>query len=114
MSGGFGVRVFQNFATHARAMAGQRDLATAELKGLERISGEQYVSPYELGLIHEALGNRAEAFRYWEAAFAQRSPWLVYLANDSRLMHLRGDPQFDALVSRVDRILHRSSVDERP
>ncbi len=104
-----GMRVFQNFATHARAIAGERDAANAELTSLERISGEQYVSPYEIGLIHEALGNRAEAFRHWEAAFAQRSPWLVYLAHEPRLMHLREDPQFDALVSRVDRILHRTS-----
>jgi len=108
-----GVRVFQNFATHARAMAGERDVAAVELTSLERIAGEQYVSPYEIGLIHEALGNRAEAFRQWELAFAQRSPWLVYLANDSRLMHLHGEPQFDALVSRVHRILYRTSVDGR-
>jgi tetratricopeptide (TPR) repeat protein len=108
-----GVSVFQNFATHARAMAGERDAAAAELASLDRISEERYVSPYEIGLIHEALGNRAEAFRHWEVAFAQRSPWLVYLANEPRLMHLRGEPQFDALVSRVHRILHRVSADGR-
>jgi serine/threonine protein kinase/tetratricopeptide (TPR) repeat protein len=107
---GSGVKVFQNFATHALAVAGEREAALAELSNLERPSVGQYVSPYEIGLIHEALGNRAEAFRYFEKAFAQRSPWLVYLANESRLMHLRGQPEFDGLVNRVHRTLHRTST----
>jgi len=108
-----GVRVFQNFFTHACAVAGKRDLALAQLESLQQISLEHYVSPYEIGLIYEALGNRAEAFRLWELAFAQRSPWLVYLANEPRLRHLRGDPQFDALIGRIHRIMHRASADGR-
>ncbi len=105
-----GASVFQNFATHARAVAGEHQAALAEMAKLDPDSNSQYVSPYEVGLIQEALGNRAEAFRQWELAFSQRSPWLVYLANEPRLMHLRGDPQFDLLVSRVERILHRTSA----
>lgn len=105
-----GVSVFQNFATHARAIAGQHEAALAEVAKLDSPSDGHYVSPYEVGLIHEALGNRAEAFRQWELAFSQRSPWLVYLAHEPRLMHLHGDPQFELLVSRVDRILHRKST----
>jgi eukaryotic-like serine/threonine-protein kinase len=103
--------VFRNFATHACAVWGHGDLARAQLKNLEQISQQKYVSPYEIGLIHEALGNREEAFLQWERAFEQRSPWLVYLANEPRLMHLRGQPQFDALVGRIQRIAHRATVD---
>ncbi len=101
-------RVFENFAVHASAVLGQRDLALARLESLEQISPGKYISPYEIGLIQEALGNREEAFRQWERAFAQRSPWLVYLANEPRLTHLRGEPQFDALVDRIHRIMHRA------
>ena len=109
VSGGTGVS--QNFAAHALAVLGQRGLALAQLEKLEQMSPQKYVSPYEIGLIHEALGNREEAFRQWELAFAQRSPWLVYLANEPRLLHLHGQPQFDALVDRIHRIMYRASSD---
>lgn len=104
-----GLSVFQNFLTHARAIVGHLDLVAADLDRLQEVSPQQYVSPYETGLIQEALGNRAEAFRQWELAFAQRSPWLVYLASEPRLMHLSGDPQYIALVGRIQRVLQRAS-----
>jgi eukaryotic-like serine/threonine-protein kinase len=104
-----GVTVCENFAAHANAIAGRRDAALAQLDQLKQISQNKYVSPYEIGLIHEALGDRDEAFRQWELAFEQRSPWLLHLAREPRLMHLRGQPQFDALVARIDRIMYRDT-----
>jgi serine/threonine protein kinase/tetratricopeptide (TPR) repeat protein len=104
-----GLSVFRNFLTHARAIVGHLDLAAADLDRLREISQQQCVSPYETGLIQEALGNRAEAFRQWELAFAQRSPWLVYLASEPRLMHLNGDSQYTALLGRIQRVLQRAS-----
>ncbi len=104
-----GVTVCENFAAHAHAIAGRRDAALAQLDQLKQISQNKYVSSYEIGLIHEALGDRDEAFRQWELAFEQRSPWLVYLAREPRLMHLRGQPQFDALVARIHRLMNRDT-----
>jgi TolB-like protein/class 3 adenylate cyclase len=104
-----GVTVCENFAAHAHAIAGRRDAALAQLDQLKQISQSKYVSPYEIGLIHEALGDRDEAFRQWELAFEQRSPWLVYLAREPRLMHLRGQPQFDALLARIHRLMNRDT-----
>jgi serine/threonine-protein kinase len=101
--------VFANFAAHAHAVLGQRDMALAQLERLDRISREKYASPYEIGLTHEALGNLEEAFNQWELAFEQRSPWLVYLAREPRLVHLHGQPRFDALVDRIHRIMHRAT-----
>jgi hypothetical protein len=103
------VTVCENFAAHAHAIAGRRDAALAQLDQLKQISQSKYVSPYEIGLIHEALGDRDEAFRQWELAFEQRSPWLVYLAREPRLMHLRGQPQFDALLARIHRLMNRDT-----
>src|SRR5271163_2709032 len=80
-----------------------------QIELLTQISQNKYVSPYEIGLIHEALGDRDEAFRQWELAFEQRSPWLVYLAREPRLMHLRGQPRFDALVARIHRLINRDT-----
>jgi hypothetical protein len=109
VSCGGGLSVFQNFLTHARALGGHLDLVAADLDRLQQISQHQYVSPYETGLIQEALGNREEAFRQWERAFAQRSPWLVYLASEPRLIHLSANPEYIALVARIQRVLQRAT-----
>lgn len=62
------------------------------------------------GRIYEALGDRDQAFALMEQAFAERSPWLVYLAREPRLRHLHGDLRFDALLARVTRDLGRASA----
>ena len=98
-----GVNVQLSFLGHAQAMNGNRADALRTLERLLAHSAERYVSPYELGLIYEALGDRDQAFASLEQAFAERSPWLVYLAREPRLRHLHGDPRFDALLERLTR-----------
>jgi tetratricopeptide (TPR) repeat protein len=88
---------------HAQAVNGNRADALRTLERLTARSAERYVSPYELGLIYEALGDHDQAFALLEQAFAERSPWLVYLAREPRLRHLHGDPRFDALLARMTR-----------
>jgi tetratricopeptide (TPR) repeat protein len=92
-----------SFLGHAQAANGNRADALRTLERLTAQSPERYVSPYELGLIHEALGDRGQAFASLELAFAERSPWLVYLAREPRLRHLHGDPRFEALLERMVR-----------
>ncbi len=75
-----GVSVQLSFLAHAQAANGKREDALRTLERLTALSEERYVSPYELGLIYEALGYRDRAFALLERAFAERSPWLVYLA----------------------------------
>ncbi|HEY7391225.1 MAG TPA: protein kinase [Bryobacteraceae bacterium] len=98
-----GVSMQLSFLGYAQAANGNREDALRTLERLTALSAERYVSPYELGLIYEALGNRDQAFALLEQAFAERSPWLVYLAREPRLSHLHGDPSFDALLERVTR-----------
>ena len=98
-----GVSVQLSFLGHAQAVNGNRAEALLTLERLTAHSAERYVSPYELGLIYEALGDRDQAFASLEQAFAERSPWLVYLAREPRLRHLHGDPRFDALLARLTR-----------
>jgi serine/threonine protein kinase len=98
-----GVSVHLSFLGHAQAVNGNRENARRTLERLIARSAERYVSPYELGLIYEALGERDQAFSLLEQAFAERSPWLVYLAREPRLSHLHGDPRFDALLARMTR-----------
>jgi serine/threonine-protein kinase len=98
-----GVSLQLSFLGHAQAVNGNREDALRTLERLIAQSAERYVSPYELGLIYEALGNPDQAFASLEEAFAERSPWLVYLAREPRLRHLHGDPRFDALLARIMR-----------
>jgi serine/threonine protein kinase/tetratricopeptide (TPR) repeat protein len=98
-----GVSVQLSFLGHAQAVNGNREDALRTLRRLTALSADRYVSPYELGLIYEALGDRDQAFALLEQAFAERSPWLVYLTREPRLRHLHGDPRFGALLARVMR-----------
>ncbi len=98
-----GVSVQLSFLGHAQAVNGNRTDALRTLERLTAHSAERYVSPYELGLIYEALGDHDQAFASLEQAFAERSPWLVYLAREPRLRHLHGNPRFDALLARLTR-----------
>ena len=96
-----GVSVQLSFLGHAQAVNGNREEALRTLERLTALSAERYVSPYELGLIYEGLGDQDQAFALLEQAFAERSPWLIYLAREPRLRHLHGDPRFDALLARM-------------
>jgi serine/threonine protein kinase/tetratricopeptide (TPR) repeat protein len=98
-----GVSVQLSFLGHAQAVNGNRKEALRTLERLTALSAERYVSPYELGLIYEGLGDQDQAFGLLEQAFTERSPWLIYLAREPRLRHLHGDPRFDALLARVTR-----------
>jgi serine/threonine-protein kinase len=104
-----GAHVMLSSLAHAQAVAGHHDRARASLDRLMAAYDTKYVSPYEVGLIHEALGNFDEAFQWWERAYEERSPWLVYLPREHRLRHLHGNPTFDALVARIKRDLSGSA-----
>jgi serine/threonine protein kinase/tetratricopeptide (TPR) repeat protein len=107
-----GPNVILSSLTQVQAVGGHREEALQGLDRLTAISQTKYVSPYEIGLIHEALGNPSEAFRWWERAYEERSPWLVYLPREHRLRHLHGQPEFDSLVARIRRDL-RGSADSQ-
>jgi serine/threonine-protein kinase len=92
----------------AQGAGGHREAALANLDRLMAGSDTKYVSPYEVGLIHESLGNLDEAFRWWERAYEERSSWLVYISREPRLRHLHGNPRFDAFVARIQRHLRAS------
>jgi serine/threonine-protein kinase len=86
---------------HAHALGGERARAVEVLERMERKAGERYVSPYYLAGIHAALDDRAEALRWLERAFEDRSHSLVFLRVDPTMDRLRGEPRFGRLVERV-------------
>jgi eukaryotic-like serine/threonine-protein kinase len=80
---------------------GDRPRAEAILAELEETAKRQYVSPYQIAVIHAALGDPEAAFAWLEAAF-QRQDWqLVLLRVDPRVDPLRQDSRFPGLLERA-------------
>ncbi len=86
---------------HAWAVAGDRTRALEALDSLREEAKQRYVSPYDLAVIHAALGNEAEAMRTLRVAFDDRSSWMVFIGVDPRLEPLKDVEEFRDLVGKV-------------
>ena len=86
---------------HAYAVAGNRREAEKILQTLSDRAKKSYVSPFDLALIHAALGERDKAFALLDKAAAERSTFLVYSKWEPRLDPLRADPRFQNLLRRI-------------
>jgi tetratricopeptide (TPR) repeat protein len=85
----------------AYAAVGNKPKAKAILDSLMGKAQPEYMSPYSIGVVHAALGEKDEAFRWLERAFAERDCQITYLALDPELDSLRSDPRFQGLVERL-------------
>ena len=83
------------------AAAGNGTKAHAILNSLMRKVPSEYMSPYSIGVIYGALGEKDETFRYVNRAFAERDCQITYLALDAEVDPLRSDPRFQALLERL-------------
>jgi len=90
-------------AVEAACMAkhGRRKEANAILTELIQVRKAQYVDAYFMAMLLDALGDADQAFQELDRAYREKSPALFALRVDPRLDHLREDPRFTALVSRV-------------
>jgi TolB-like protein/Flp pilus assembly protein TadD len=87
---------------YAHAKAGHRDEAIDVLTQLDELSAREYVSSYDLALLHLALGNKDQAFAHLSKAYDDYSSYLPFLNVDARLDEVRTDPRFQALVHRMN------------
>jgi TolB-like protein/DNA-binding SARP family transcriptional activator len=85
----------------AHALSGDRAAARRIVGELHR-GHAPYVPAYEMAKLHLALGERAEALRLLDRAYDERSHSLVFLAVDPQLDPLKSDPDFRALLVRMD------------
>jgi tetratricopeptide (TPR) repeat protein len=60
-----------------------------------------YVSPYDLADLTLRIGDREAALKWLEAAYAEHSPYLVFLRIEPRMDTLRPDPRFQDLIRRI-------------
>jgi serine/threonine protein kinase/tetratricopeptide (TPR) repeat protein len=86
---------------HSYAIAGRTAAALEVLAQLIEMSKERYVSPYEIALMHTALGEFDEALRWLEKVYDERVEWLIFTNVDPRLDPLRNDARFVDLMRRI-------------
>jgi serine/threonine-protein kinase len=85
----------------AYAMAGNRREAEKILQTLSDRGKKSYVSPFDLALIHVALGEKDKAFALLDKAVAERSSFIVYSKWEPRLDPLRSDPRFSQMLKQI-------------
>lgn len=89
------------FRGYALAKAGRRAEARAELEALLTLSKGRYVSPYNIAMIYNGLGERDETLAWLERGYLEREPRMVFLRAEPKWNNLRADPRFQDLLRRV-------------
>jgi len=82
------------------ALAGRREEALEVAAELE--SQPKVWDTFGLAEIYTALGEKDEAFRWLEAAFEQRHPYIQWLRRDGSFDSLRDDPRYNDLAQRMN------------
>lgn len=81
---------------------GRRDAARRVLAEFDELTrAGRYVSGYAVAVVHAGLGNRERALSALEAAYRERSHWLVWLKRDPRWDEMRSDRRFQTLIRTV-------------
>jgi hypothetical protein len=89
-------------AGYVYAVSGQRQQAEQALRALLVTSQARYVPPYSLALVYQGLGNRNEALKWLEKAYAERDVHMVFLLMDSQWDALRNNPRFKHLIEHLN------------
>jgi len=90
------------FGVYPLVQSGQRAEARAALDELLKSANERYVPPYNLALVYNALGERAEALDYLEKGFAEKDVRMVFLKVEPKWNNLRAEPRFIELMRRMN------------
>jgi TolB-like protein/Tfp pilus assembly protein PilF len=84
------------------ALCGDTARAREKLGELHALEKKQYVDPVTFASIHSALGEMDDALRWYEKAFADRTPNMVYAGIGTRISpELAGNPRYKAIVDRM-------------
>lgn len=89
------------FLAQVQAQAGHRREALQVMEDLKQLTKRRYVCSYEVAAAYVALGDKEEAFRWFDKGVEDRSDCMPTLAVDPRLDSIRSDPRYQPLVRRV-------------
>jgi hypothetical protein len=81
--------------------AGRKDDALRLLGELQEVSKRMYVNPFFFAIVHLGMGDTENARKMMQAAFEDRSTWLVGLKVAPVWDRARSDPFFQELVRKV-------------
>jgi serine/threonine-protein kinase len=102
-------RLHQGDPMHAAAALGfaygkshKRAEALQMIQELDELEKHGPISPHEKAFVFTGIGDRDEAFRLLEKAYAERFEGLIYLTSDSIYDDLRVDPRFANLARRIN------------
>jgi serine/threonine-protein kinase len=85
------------YAKSGRPQEARRVLAEFD----ELVRQGRYASGYAIAVIYAGLVDRERVFSYLDAAYRERSHWLVWLKRDPRWNDVRTDPRFQNLVRKI-------------
>ena len=86
---------------HVLARSGNRSGAEQLLSGLLEESRSQYISAYDIAVVHEGLGDIEHAFEWLIKACDEESGFMPYLNVDPRLNELHGEQRYKDLLGRM-------------
>ena len=92
---------FRAALSYGYGRAGRTTEARKISDELTRRASQAYVSPYDMAVIYVGLGEKEQALKSLEKAFAVREPALDLLKIEPALDPLRSDPRFNVLVHQV-------------
>ena len=86
----------------AYALAGKSGEARKIMEELKQRSKRKYLSSIPIATLHAALGEKDQALDWLEKDARERTAFEInFIKVDPFLDPLRGDPRFEALVSRI-------------
>ncbi len=87
--------------SYALAKSGKQAEARGVLEELLKVSTQRYVSPGNIALAYNGLGERDKTLTWLERGFEQRDVKMVFLKVEPKWNNLRGEPRFQDLMRRV-------------
>jgi len=86
---------------YAWALAGEHAKARGILEELKSLSAQRHVPANSMAVIHAALGDYDDAFRWLEKAYRERDVRLSFLRVDPKWNMLRSDKRFVDLLRKI-------------
>jgi len=75
------------------------------LEGLLEKSNREYISPYSIAILCARLGDKRNAFRYLDKAYANHDAGLTSIKLDRDFDLLHDDPRYVALLKKMGLLL---------
>ncbi len=87
--------------SYVYAHKGEKEKSKGLLEQLEAAYQKEHISPYQIAMVHGALGEKEEALRWLEEAYESFDRWVYSMAIDQEFDLVREDPRYLALLKKT-------------